>query len=222
MKDKNMRICDVGSPMKLAEKLLHYFESSNIRNKVFIEAGANNGIWQSNTYYLEKILGWNGILVEPGPLSFNACLENRKNDNNFFYNAALVDFQFKDKTIKGYFNEQDYEHLLMAQIEDAFVDVSNKERWKEKKLVEVQAESLSNLIDRSKVTEIELLSLDVEGYELNALKGIDFDRHRPRHICIEIWNNMPTKKEIFSLLNDVGYIVVERIPPHDFLFAKIF
>jgi FkbM family methyltransferase len=211
-----MKVYDVGSPLGLAEKLLRYFQSSNTQNKVFIEAGANNGIWQSNTYYLEKILGWSGILVEPGPLCFSTCLEQRKNHKNFFYNAALVDFQFEGKTIKGYFNEQDYEHLLMAQIEDAFVDISNKARWEGKKLIEVPAESLSNLIDKSGITEIELLSLDVEGYELNALKGIDFDRHRPRHICIEIWDEMPTKNEILSLLSSVGYTVIEEIPPHDF------
>src|SRR3712207_4024508 len=36
----------------------------------FVEAGANDGIDQSNTYYLESRCGWSGILVEPfGPLA---------------------------------------------------------------------------------------------------------------------------------------------------------
>ena len=31
----------------------------------FIEAGAYDGFYLSNTLYLEKVLRWNGILVEP-------------------------------------------------------------------------------------------------------------------------------------------------------------
>ena len=33
----------------------------------FIEAGAHNGYDISNTLYLEKVLRWDGILVEPNP-----------------------------------------------------------------------------------------------------------------------------------------------------------
>ena len=33
----------------------------------FVEAGANDGFSNSDTYYLEKARGWNGLLVEPVP-----------------------------------------------------------------------------------------------------------------------------------------------------------
>ena len=33
----------------------------------FIEAGANDGLKQSNTFYLESRRGWRGLLVEPIP-----------------------------------------------------------------------------------------------------------------------------------------------------------
>lgn len=46
----------------LDEKLAPYL---NFKGGIFIEAGANNGIRQSNTYYLEAVRGWKGILVEP-------------------------------------------------------------------------------------------------------------------------------------------------------------
>ena len=37
------------------------------RNGIFVEAGANDGFTQSNTYYLERFLGWSGLLVEAIP-----------------------------------------------------------------------------------------------------------------------------------------------------------
>ena len=39
---------------------------STIQNGFFFEAGANDGVEESNTYFLE-LNGWQGILVEPNP-----------------------------------------------------------------------------------------------------------------------------------------------------------
>jgi len=45
---------------------------------VFVEAGANDGVTQSNTYYFEKFRGWTGLLVEPEPALAAACRRNRR------------------------------------------------------------------------------------------------------------------------------------------------
>ena len=118
---------DVGSPQQLAEKLLNFLEDLGVRDGVFIEAGANNGVWQSNTYYLEKKLGWHGVLVEPNPQLFEARVQNRKNDNNSFFHCALVSEEYAGDTIKGYFAETDYENILMGQVEGTYAN--NKDRW---------------------------------------------------------------------------------------------
>ena len=53
---------------KMDKKLLKYL---NYNNGFFIELGANDGLRQSNTYYLEKNLGWRGILIEPEKKNFD-------------------------------------------------------------------------------------------------------------------------------------------------------
>jgi hypothetical protein len=55
---------------------------------VFIEAGANDGLNQSNTLFLARGRSWKGILVEPVPRLFERCKKNRP--DSFCVNAALV------------------------------------------------------------------------------------------------------------------------------------
>ena len=39
----------------------------------YIEAGALDGFEFSNTYYLDRVRGWKGLLVEPNPMQFAEC-----------------------------------------------------------------------------------------------------------------------------------------------------
>lgn len=55
----------------------------------YIEAGANDGILQSNTLLLERSRNWSGLLVEPSTPAFEKLQTNRP--NNILVNAALVD-----------------------------------------------------------------------------------------------------------------------------------
>jgi len=43
----------------------------------FVEFGATNGVDLSNTFMLEKELGWTGILSEPGKIWFQDLSESR-------------------------------------------------------------------------------------------------------------------------------------------------
>ena len=47
------------------------------------------------------------------------------------------------------------------------------------------ARTLTSILDQHRVRRIDLLSLDVEGYELSVLRGLDFDRHAPRYLLVE-------------------------------------
>lgn len=51
--------------------------------------------------------------------------------------------------------------------------------------MEVPARTLSSILKQHGIERIDLLSLDVEGNELEALRGIDFYVHKPRFMLIE-------------------------------------
>jgi FkbM family methyltransferase len=178
----------------------------------FVEAGANDGVDQSNTYYFEKIRGWQGLLVEPVPEFAAAC---RKNRRGIVVEAALVDLDVQGATAELQCAG------LMSTVTGALGPVDATEahvraglavqRLKAAPPLRVQARTLSNILDEMKIDrEIDLLSLDVEGGEPAALRGLDFRRHAPRFICVEardaaaIAACLEPRYRLLEVLTDLG------------------
>ena len=171
---------------KLDKKLYRILSK---KNGVFIEAGANNGIRQSNTLLLEKYYGWSGILIEPIPVLYEECKKNRP--DALVEQCALVSSSFKENEIKmTYCN-------LMSITNDTFkyeIDKVNhltkgKSFLKEGEKIydiDVPVKTLNKIIEDNKILKIDLLVLDIEGYEFEALNGLDLDRHKPKYILIEV------------------------------------
>ena len=139
----------------------------------FIELGAHNGITQSNTAFLEFTRGWKGVLIEPSPEQYRACVKNRPNSTCF--HSACVSNAYTSPTIRG-----DFVGHLMSSVDGL--------RGKNTDLVTVPANTLTSILDKVPGIEtIDLLSLDTEGYELDILKGLDLTRYRPRYMLIEVY-----------------------------------
>jgi FkbM family methyltransferase len=155
----------------------------------FIEAGANNGVQQSNTYYLEKMRGWSGLLVEPVPALAAEC---RKNRNQPVVEAALV-----SPEQEGCLVELHWAGLMStlsgalgnAEATAAHVETGRTiQNIREATVFQVRGRRLSALLDEYGFTgerRIDFFSLDVEGAEPSALAGLDLGRHAPRFICVE-------------------------------------
>jgi FkbM family methyltransferase len=154
----------------------------------FVEAGGNDGYTQSNTYYFEAMRGWTGILIEPIPELALECAQNRR--NSVVVQAALVPEGFANRTIAI------DDAGLMSAVAGAFGDANARRRHVASGLevqdlaarhtIEVPARTLSSVLDEhAQGREVDLLSLDVEGFEVEVLGGLNWDRHAPRFICIE-------------------------------------
>ena len=181
--------------------------------RYYFEAGANNGVSQSNTFQLDHYFGWKGVLVEPVAKNFRKCQKYR---NAKCINAALVSDSFENSFIEGQFSDKvisDRKELDNGL--GAGCTQSHKKLYPNL-LKTVPAMTITNaLIKSNSPKNLGFLSLDVEGYELNALQGLDFNRFRPKVICIEITKD---KKEIQSMLENNNYRLLASIDTQNFLY----
>jgi FkbM family methyltransferase len=184
----------------------------------FVEAGGNDGYLQSNTYALERRHGWRGLLVEPEPELARACtLERRKST---VVRAALVaaDFPEPEVTLR-------YGGLMTlvvgARKDDVEWVASAHAMGQEAPPHQfvAPARTLSSILDETGAPEVDLLSLDIEGYEAQALAGLDFDRHAPRYILVEMRDPATDSAPIEAVLGD-RYVRAHTLSPFDILYER--
>ncbi len=103
---------------------------------------------------------------------FEECVKNRPNSK--CYNYACVANDFEKNEILGDFNGK-----LMSSIEGS--------RLYSNQLHSVKTITLEKILDENNISNIDFLSLDTEGYELNILKGLNLTKYRPKYMLIEIY-----------------------------------
>jgi FkbM family methyltransferase len=201
----------------LDRKLLAYLPE---RDGVFVEAGAFDGYWQSNTYWFERFRQWSGVLVEPIP--HLADQARRERPSSQVFSCALVGEDFPDEHVRMRFggtmsilmpdSAGGSERALAHAEHGALIALA------ESYDLEVPTRTLSSVLDEAGVTDVDLLSLDVEGHEPDVLRGLDFTRHAPRYILVEILDD--ELKPLIDAALRSNYDCVERFSGRDYLFKR--
>ena len=145
-------------------QILPFFFRPNGR---FVEIGARDGIKNSFTLYLEKALGWKGLLIEPWPHLFYKCRKTRKQSQ--VLNVAVVDQWLKDSfievrgtppkaSIKRTIRKESTERLAGKPLEAPF------KRPKQEKVSYVTTDIAQNILKRAGYEpEFDLLVLNLQG-----------------------------------------------------------
>lgn len=213
-----LRIKKYHGQWKIDQKIEKYI---NYNDGYYVELGAVDGIGLSNTLYYELNRNWGGILVEPVPHNFVKCLANRSNVRNKIFCNACVSFEYKDK-----FVEMVYAHYMStavgldSDIPDPVAHAESGQRFlatTSEKLFKFGAVAvpLNELLEKANAPKmIDLLSLDVEGAELEVLKGIDHRIYRFKLMCVE--SRDPAR--ITNYLKAFDYELIDQISPHDYLY----
>jgi FkbM family methyltransferase len=191
------------------------------RNGYYVEIGANDGISYSNTLYFERKKNWSGILVEPDKHNFRLLTKNRRKSNKFF-NCACVSLEFKESFIKFI-----YSNLMSVTINDkSKFDKFNTHALSGMRFLAkdeifetclVPAMNLESILEKANAPSLmDFFSLDVEGNELDVLKGLNHIKYRFKYILIET-SEFAT---ISSYLNNARYHFIEKLSHHDYLFKN--
>jgi len=186
----------------------------------FVELGGNDGLNQSNTKHLELFRGWKGVLIEPFPKNFHRMTKTRS-DRTVFVNAACVSFDYSDsEMILAYSNLMTTPLAGESDIIDRNLHaISGSEFLQNSEKVHTfmaKAMTLNKILDDCGAPKvIDLLSLDVEGGELEVLKGVDFSRYQFSWMMIESRSPLDLK----DFLENKGYKYVCQLSVHDYVFT---
>lgn len=198
-------------------------EFINYNNGFFIEVGANDGINQSNTLHFERFKKWKGILIEPNYDNFLKLKKNRSSRNYFFNNAA-VSFSYNKKFVEfDYLNLMSFGKNLESDIQDINSFCSDGIRYlhkgEKRYFFNSEAITLQKAMNLSNAPKrIDFFSLDVEGAEIEVLKGINFEEYKFKFILVESRNLDKTKE----FLINKNYSFVKSFSNLDFLFKSNF
>jgi FkbM family methyltransferase len=141
------------------------------RQGFFVDVGAFHSEDGSQTWLLEKV-GWKGILIEPQPKNAEELRRNRPSSQVY---EAAISIPGQERESIFYVNSV-FSTLLPNTIS------STKEYANQ---IKVSVLTLNEILENEKVPNIDFLKIDVEGTELDCLKGLDMARYRPKLVFVE-------------------------------------
>lgn len=135
--------------------------------KVYFEAGANNGIDQSRTLRYRDDEEWIGILVEPDARAFRELITSRNNSRTHIFFCALT-----SSTDTASIDLLLHPYTLMSMVVDSDRILTDGDGLEKQT---VPARTVQSILDELSINNIDEFFLDVEGYEVEVLKGIGGD-----------------------------------------------
>lgn len=171
------------------------FHRLQMLHPTYLDIGANDPVSLSNTYRL-YIRGSRGVCIEPNPAMYRKLAAKRKAD--ICINAGIA-FDEKDEADFYVFPEKFHGLNTFSKAEaDFWAETGNDEigRHKPEQIIKVRLININEIMDKYLSPQPNLISVDVEGLDLEIVKSIDFQKYKPDVFCIETLGFIEGNKEI--------------------------
>lgn len=155
---------------------------------IFIDVGAADGITFSNTYYFEKH-GWSGLCFEPDPTNYTKAKKCRKKviNNAISNKKGILDF-------------------YISSISSDWSGLKPTENFTN--IIKIKTLTLVEVIKINKITNIDILSIDTEGTELDVWDSLSSTKVRPKVIIVEFVNQGTVNPEVIPAFESKGYKLI--------------
>ena len=158
---------------EIEEKELVWKFFGQRRAGVFVEVGANDPVAGSQTWLLEQN-GWQGVLVEPQSAHYEKLRQRRKNSQVFQVACSGPEMEGEMDLLLA---DADGSSTLQKQRDTHGTNFIGTER--------VKVTTLDKVLQTAGIDKIDFLSLDVEGHEIEVMRGLNFEKFKPSLILIE-------------------------------------
>ena len=162
----------------------------DVRNGFYVDVGSGDGVRQSNSKALDD-LGWKGICIDPFPTGMQTRTAR-----------LFKEVVYSEKGLKVRFQPTSF----TGGIEDHFNRTKDWPEHQKAEAVEFVTTTLDDILSRADAPGfIEYMSIDIEGAELEALKGLSFAKYKVGAFTIEHNWEEPKRSEVRVLLESKGY-----------------
>ncbi|MBS1632173.1 MAG: FkbM family methyltransferase [Bacteroidetes bacterium] len=177
----------------------------------YLDIGANDPVALNNTYRI-YIRGGHGVCVEPNPVLYRKLLKKRKKD--ICINTGVA-FDHQKEAIYYIFPEKYHGLNTFSKADAEFwqnIGTSEIGIHKIEKTLKMPLIGINEIINKYFQSHPNLISIDVEGLDLQILKSLDFENYKPEVFCIETLKHSAGKAEsknheLINFLISKGYFV---------------
>lgn len=187
------------------DRLLYKLFNKKI-DGVCVEVGGYDGITGSNTYFFE-VLGWRCLIIEPMPDFCKKITACRKSE---VVEVAASDIKGETK----FYIAQGVETLSTIKYDASHFERIYKEGSSGIREIQVKTDLLDSIFQLKAFNTIDFLTLDVEGNEMSALRGMAFDSIRPRIMIIED-GSFGANSEVYEFMLSKNYARFRRTGCND-------
>jgi len=164
----------------------------------YIDVGAQHPVSNNNTYLLYK-RGWKGINIDLDMENIKLLNLARKKDLNL---CEAISSNTKEIDLYFYHDK--------SPINTVEKNIADSKKTKFQKIKKIKTTTLNNILDANKIEHINYLNIDVEGHEVQVLKGLDLVKYAPDIISVEYLDLTMKKLEfknnnIENVLNSTLY-----------------
>lgn len=188
--------------------IIHKIFSKRVDNGFYVDIGSFHPFRYSNTAYL-WLKGWSGINVDANQKTIAKFKSVRPGDINVYGAVVASDFAQKNRTVTMYASDSAINPMGTCDRAIAAVNGFAIE-------TKVPTLTVKEILSMSGDRNIDFLNIDIEGLDEEVVQEIDFNRYKPKVICIEdagesISEVLTTK--ITAILSGAGYSLDYRIGP---------
>jgi len=176
------------------------------RQGIFVDIGAYDGVYLSNSLYFEKHKEWKGLCIEPIPYIFEQLVQNR--------NCTCVQGCVSANPGRAKFLISQGVEVLSSLVDACQpkhlqrIDSEVEKNGGAKQIIEVDCFTFNALLDQHGLYHVDYCSIDTEGTELEILQSIDFNRFDIDVFTVEV--NSPAL-ELQKFMLSKGYRYVETL-----------